>query len=190
MAIVVGIDPGHGWPDIYNRGPSGYVEAVGVMDLAFACRKELERNGIDVVQTRVGARGLTIARRAKILNAARAACNVSIHTNGAADPRVRGVECIHSIVPRSKGRFLAQEIYRKLVNNLNLPGRRIFSRKSMIHPGKDYYGIIRLTKAPTIIVEVEFHSNLEAEKLLLDLDFRYRAGMHIARGIQTYLGLL
>jgi N-acetylmuramoyl-L-alanine amidase len=187
--IRIGVDGGHGIPDTENRGPTGYIEADGNLDMAIACMNELINHGIEVVMTRNTDKGLSIRDRAKILNNAVVDLSVSIHSNACGDPKVRGVECIHSIHPGSKGRLIARFIYDRLQKDLNIPGRRIFSRESETNPGTDYYGMIRETERPCVIVEVEFHSNPEAEKLLKDPAFRKRAGISIARAIMDYLGI-
>lgn len=46
------IDPGHGGSDRYNRGPTGYVEADGALDIALKLRNKLQSIGFDVGMTR------------------------------------------------------------------------------------------------------------------------------------------
>ena len=182
----IGIDPGHGGADRSNVGPTGYIEADGVLDMALVCRDELVRAGYEVVMTRETDQTLSIAERADIFNQAKVDLAVSIHTNAYDQPRVRGIETIHSI-HGGPGQELACIIANRLQVDLNLPLRRVFSRESETKPGKDYYGIIRLTRMPCVIVEVEFHSNPDAERLLKESWFRQKAGISIAHGIMKFL---
>lgn len=179
--VKVGLDPGHGGSDRANRGPTGYIEADGVLDMSLACRDELIRSGYGVVMTRETDQTLSLAERAAIFNQAKVDLAVSIHTN-AASLGVRGLETIYSI-HGGPGQKLAHLIAYNLIVDLNLPFRRNFSRESETWRGKDYYGIIRLTKMPCVIVEVEFHSNPDAERLLKESWFRQKAGIAIAKGI-------
>lgn len=184
--VKIGIDAGHGGAERANRGPTGYIEADGVLDMALVCRDELIRAGYTVVMTRERDQTLSIAKRADIFNREKVDLAVSIHTNACKDPRVRGIETIHSI-RGGPGQGLAAVIANRLQVDLNLPLRRVFSRKSETKPGKDYYGIIRLTRMPCVIVEVEFHSNPDAERLLKESWFRQKAGISIAHGIMKFL---
>lgn len=185
-AKLIGIDPGHGGSDRVNRGPTGYIEAEGVLDIALACREALVNQGLSVIMTRETDKTLSLSERAGIFNKAGVNLAVSIHTNAAPVSSVRGIEAIHSILGGT-GQQLAVTLAQQLKNDLQLTIRRVFSRESEVIPGKDYYGIIRKTIMPCVIVEVEFHSNLEAEELLKDDDFRRRAGISIANGIINFL---
>jgi len=93
----IGIDPGHGGTDRANVGSTGYVEADGVLDMSLACREDLIRAGFKVVMTRETDQSLTLDQRAAILNQAKVDYAISIHTNAAAVPSVRGIETIYSI---------------------------------------------------------------------------------------------
>lgn len=183
--MKIGIDPGHGYPDEANRGPTGYIEAHGVLDMAMACRDELTRNGHEVFMTRTDKNGLSLTERARKLNNAKVDIAVSIHTNAAGDSRARGIETIHSIFGE-RGKVLAKTIADQLKGELGLPLRRVFSRRS--ETGKDYYTIIQKTAMPCVIVEVAFHSNPTEEALLKDPGFRKRAGVSIAKGILNFAG--
>lgn len=182
----IGIDPGHGGTDRSNVGPTGYIEADGVLDISLACREELIKAGYKVVMTREADQTLSLDQRATILNRAKVDYAVSIHTNAAAVPSVRGIETIYSI-NRGPGEGLALAIAGQLHIDLNLPLRRVFCRESQVNPGVDYYGMIRKTRMPCTIIEVEFHSNPDAERLLKESWFRQKAGISIAHGIMKFL---
>jgi N-acetylmuramoyl-L-alanine amidase len=181
--MIIALDPGHGGTDRKNVGPTGYVEADGVLDIALACRDELQNIGHEVMMTRETDETLSIRERADLINISGADIAVSIHTNAFEDPQVRGVEIIHSIIG-GRGERLAEIFLNRLAQDLDLPKRRIFSREG--DNGKDYYGIIRETVMPCVIVEVEFHTNPKAEQLLKDPVFRKNAGLSIARGIKEF----
>ncbi len=186
-AKLIGIDPGHGGTDRSNHGPTGYIEADGVLDISLACRDELVSQGYGVIITRKTDKTLSLSQRAAVFNKAGCSLAVSIHTNAAPVSSIRGIETIYSILGGT-GKELAEVLAKQLKNDLQLTIRRIFSRESEVNRGTDYYGIIRQTKMPCVIVEVEFHSNPDAESLLKDPGFRRRAGISIAKGIIKFLG--
>jgi N-acetylmuramoyl-L-alanine amidase len=185
--IKIGIDPGHGGKDRANRGPTGYIEADGVLDISKACAEELLQNGFEVEMTRQKDESLSLKARADILNKANVDIAISIHTNAVSDYRVRGIETIHSVFTEGIGDELAKVLAKQLSVDLDLPIRRVFCLDNAKTPHKDdYYGIIRKTRMPCVIVEVEFHSNPKAEALLKDSDFRKRVGISIAKGIINF----
>jgi N-acetylmuramoyl-L-alanine amidase len=178
------IDPGHGGTDRANRGPTGYIEADGVLDISLRLAAKL-RAGHQVKLTRYKDMTLSLAERAKIANEWGADIFISEHTN-AGPPAARGVEVIHSIHGDS-GQKLAQLIYNELVA-IGLPGRKVYSRESQNHPGQDYYGVIRMAKMPAVIVESEFHTHPETEKLLKDPTWREKIAEAQAKAILKFFG--
>lgn len=180
------IDPGHGGSDRANRGPTGYIEADGVLDISLRLAAKLRAAGHEIKLTRDKDMTLTLEQRAKIANDWGADIFVSEHSNAGPSPSARGVEVIHSI-HGGPGKKLAQLIYDELVA-LGLPGRKVYSRQSEKYPGKDYYGVIRMTKMPAVIVENEFHTNPEAEKILKDPAWREKIAEAQTRAIMKFFG--
>lgn len=135
----IGIDPGHGGADRSNVGPTGYVEADGVLDISLACREELIKAGYKVVMTREADQTLSLDQRATILNRAKVDYAVSIHTNATANPGVRGIETIYSI-HGTRGKKLARVIYERLHKDLGIPQRRTFCRESESSPAETLRG--------------------------------------------------
>lgn len=179
------IDPGHGGSDRANRGPTGYIEADGVLDISLRLATKLRAAGHQLKLTREKDMTLSLAERAHIANNWGADIFISEHTN-AGPTEARGVEVIHSI-HGGPGQRLSQLIYDELVS-IGLPGRKVYSRESQNHPGQDYYGVIRMAKMPAVIVESEFHTNPEAEKLLKDPTWREKIAEAQAKAILKFLG--
>jgi N-acetylmuramoyl-L-alanine amidase len=182
----IGIDPGHGGRDRFNVGPTGYVEADGVLNMSFHCADELTKAGHTVLMSRKKDETLSITQREQFFDNNDVDFVLSIHTNAVGDPRVRGIETIHSVF-KTLGKPLAETICKQLKKDLNLPVRRVFSYDNPKTPElDDYYGMIRETNAPCVIVEVEFHSNPDAERLLKDPEFQEKAGRSIAKGFLKF----
>lgn len=176
------LDPGHGGKDRANRGPTGYVEADGNLDIALRAKAILNKNGFRVIMTREKDLTVSLAGRTAIANRNKADLLVSIHTN--AGPRTAGgTETYYSAFSR-QGKSLAKTIQTSLTV-LGLKDRGIKTRLG--RNGKDYYYMIRNPKAVSIITELAFHTNPQEEKLLKTPAFRKKAAEAIARGIMFYI---
>ena len=200
---LIGLDPGHGNPDQSNRGPTGYVEAHGVLDIALACEKELNRHGVECVLTRRDNSynednlSANLHKRVGVFHRAKADMSVSIHTNAPGSKsdwdKVRGVMVIHSYAPMGNvGRELALKIVDEFVA-LGVPkwGKdgtwtRTYKKKDRTY---DYYGMVRMPNMPAVIVECEFHTHPVGEQLLKDSGWRKKFGRAIARGILKQIGI-
>jgi N-acetylmuramoyl-L-alanine amidase len=182
--MKVCLDPGHGGKDRANRGPTGYVEADGTLDIALRVRSILKKKGIDPIMTRDKDITVSLAGRTLISNKGGAGILVSIHTN--AGPRgAGGIETYYSAFS-SRGKVLAREIQKHLAP-LGLEDRGTKTRLG--NSGRDYYHMIRTPRAISVIVEVGFHTNPQEEQLLKTSGFRQRAAEGIAAGIVSFLFL-
>ncbi|MEW5920497.1 MAG: N-acetylmuramoyl-L-alanine amidase [Bacillota bacterium] len=197
--MKVFIDPGHGGKDRANRGPAGYVEADGVLDMAKRLRLILETvPGMNVKMSREADETVALYDRPKMANAWGADIFISIHTN-AGPPAAHGIETFHSLQGEwgskssSDARRLAGLVQQELVKATGLSDRGIKTRLvttggSPIQ-GMDFYAVIRRTKCPAIITEVGFHSNPREEALLKTDSFRQKAAEAIASGVKKYYGI-
>lgn len=159
MAKKVMIDPGHGPADSANRGPTGYVEYVGMWKLSNFLKQELEKQGIQADLTRK--ENETPSLSARGTKAAGCDLFISEHSN-AFDGTVRGVECYYSLKRQDDMKWaalLALEVARVMGNN----SRGAKTKESTTQKGLDYYGVIRAaaaTNCPHIfLIENGFHDN-------------------------------
>lgn len=182
--LKVCIDPGHGGGDRSNRGPTGYVEADGVLDIALKLQTFLEKyNNIEVMMTRGVDTTVTLQSRVALANKANADIFISVHTNAFSSPAAEGIETFHSIIPApgTGGHKLASCIQEEICKATGLKSRGIKTRKGS--DGRDYYYVIKNTKMPAVIVECGFHTNFTEEKLLKTDEFRLKCAQGIGRGI-------
>lgn len=196
--MKVFIDPGHGGRDRSNRGPTGYVEADGVLDIALRLKPIIEDAGLKVKMSRERDETVTLYDRPRMANEWDADIFVSIHTN-AGPPSAHGIEVFHSMNGEwgakfsSDARRLAALVLRELVEATGLHERgiktRLVTTSGSPIQGMDYYAVIRRAKCPAIITEVGFHSNPREEALLKTPDFRQKAAEAIARGIKQYFNI-
>lgn len=202
---IIGLDPGHGNPDEANRGPTGYIEAHGVLDIALECEKELNRHGVECVLTRRDNSynednlSANLHKRVDMFHRANADMSVSIHTNAPGKKedwdKVRGVMVIHSYAPMGNvGRELALKVVDEFTA-LGIPkwsgdGTWVRTYKSDKNGQTyDYYGMVRMPNMPAVIVECEYHTHPVAEQLLKDPAWLGKFGVAIAHGILKQIGI-
>ena len=106
---------------------------------------------------------------------------VDIHTNAGGGV---GFEAIHSI-HGGIGQMLARNIERKVLM-MGQKSRGLKTRKNAV--GKDYFGFIRETNCPAVILECAFIDSDDSMKIDTDAE-RKRFAVAYARGILQTLGL-
>ena len=169
------IDPGHGGNDRANVGPTGYVEADGVLDISKILKAKLEATGkFDIKLTRDTDKTLGLSERARIAANFGSKFFISQHTN-AASATSKGTEVFYS-VKRPNDRKYAEKMSANIANALGIYNRGPKVRESENYPGQDYYTVINVSERYGIphifLVESAFHSNPNEEKLLKDPKMR------------------
>lgn len=148
---------------------------------ALACNEELVRHGVITLMSRITDEEDTLKQEISECNAFDPALAVDIHHNaGGGD----GVEVFHSI-NGGKGKVMAQNIIDEIVA-LGQNSRGIKTKKNA--SGLDWYGWIRQTKAPAVIVEVAFLDSKDHEFVDTEEEQK-RNGVAIAKGILKTLGI-
>lgn len=175
------ISAGHGGSDSGAIG-NGFKEKDLNLSIALACRDHLEANGVEVKMSRTTDEDDGINQEAAESNAYGPDVTVSIHNNaGGGD----GVEAWYSIVG-GLSKTCAENILDEVVKiGQNSRG----AKKKAGSNGKDYYGFIRMTKAPAVIVECAFIDNTTDIQIVADEDKRRNMGIAIAKGILRTLGI-
>lgn len=97
---------------------------------------------------------------------------ISIHCNAAANKQARGTETFYWKGSKT-GQKLAKSINDEIIKTLGTRDRGIKETTGLY--------VIKHTKAPAVLVECEFISNLEGEKLLNEKTVEF--GQAIVRGI-------
>ena len=176
------LDPGHGG---YDDGAVKYVteDAVNLV-MALACRDYLIANGVTVKMSRTTDTGTSITSMANAANAWGADIAVSIHNNAGGGDGFEAYYGIGSDMNGSKGLAAAIEAEVKKIGQ-NSRGLKTKANSS----GRDYFGFIRLTNMPSIILEGAFVDN-RADAAQIDTTAEQKAfGYAYARGILKYLGI-
>ena len=152
------------------------------LSIALACRDELMRHGIAVKMSRTKDEDDPLSEEINECNAYAPDLAISIHNNaGGGD----GVEVFHSHLG-GKGKTLAENILEEIVK-VGQNSRGAKTRKNA--NGKDYYGFIRQTSCPAVIVECAFVDNATDLKILATEGKRKAMGVAIAKGILKILGV-
>jgi len=122
---------------------------------------------------------LDLKARVQLANSIGADYYVSIHTNGFPDPSVCGTET-YCCVGATTAKKLAKKIHSSVVSALETQDRGVRE--------KNYYVLVN-TEMPAVLVEVAYHTCPSEEDKLKNPAFRQRAGIAIANGILSFLGI-
>jgi N-acetylmuramoyl-L-alanine amidase len=160
------IDPGHGGPE---RGVTvaGETEADLMWDLARRLEGRMAATGMEALLTRREDTCPTDAERAAFANAAGAAVVLSLHVDANRSMHAEGLATFHfgngSGITSTVGEALAGYIHRELT-----------SRTAMLDLGTQArtWELLRLTRMPTVRVEIGYLTNMGDRRRLLDPAFR------------------
>lgn len=179
--MKVFISVGHGGTDS-GAVANGVKEKDLNLSIALACRDYLEKHGVTVKMSRTKDENDTLSEAIKECNAFAPDLAVDIHNNaGGGD----GAEVFYSHLG-GKGKTLAENILSEIVKvGQNSRGAKIRKNAN----GKDYYGFIRETSCPAVIVECAFVDNATDLKILATESDKHSMGVAIAKGILHSLGV-
>lgn len=167
------IDPGHGGVAAGAVGPGGTQEKTVNLAISKALAGELTRSGARVVLTRNFDHDATLGFRTEIANVLVADAFMSLHNNAEPDgPFPRPGSETYYQSQSAASRRLAGLIYERLIEKLDDgPGPWVADtdagakfRKSA--SGGDFYGVLRMSRRPAVLVESLFISNRPEETLL------------------------
>lgn len=181
MAKKVFLGVGHGGSDP-GAVSSGFKEKDLNLAIALACNEELIRHGVTVQLSRTRDEDDTLAQEIKECNAFGPDIAVDIHNNaGGGD----GAECYYHY-GGGLSKTAAENILEEIVKiGQNSRGAKI--RKGS--DGRDYYGFIRETKAPAVIIECAFVDNQNDIAVIDTAAEQTAMGIAIAKGILKTLGI-
>jgi N-acetylmuramoyl-L-alanine amidase len=175
------LDAGHGGDDPGCMG-NGKNERDLTLEYTFEIKKNLEKyQDVVIFMTRSADEAFSLRERANNANVNRCDLFVSCHLN-AFNREARGTEVIHSIYATQEFIKFCKALCNNVAWELGIPVRRTFSKQG---ENGDYYGVIRYTTMPAIILEALFLDNAE--------DFKHYnpnlIGKVVAGTIADYYGL-
>lgn len=175
---LVVLDPGHGGRDPGAVGSGGLRECEVTLEVAWLARELLEARGeVRVGMTRRTDVYVPLRERAEQANEAGARALVSIHCN-ASNGRARGIETFH-FRGSERGARLARCIQTSLTEALpGVPDRGI-------KPAG--YLVLRETRMPAALCELEFIDTAGGEGLLRSSGVRSALAHAVADGVRMWL---
>ena len=172
---------GHGGSDPGAVG-CGFREKDLNLSIALACKAELEKYGVSVAISRTTDVTEGLTERIKECNAYAPDLALDIHNNaGGGD----GAEAYYHF-GGGTGKTLAENVLAEIVKiGQNSRGAKTKKNSS----GKDYFGFIRQTGAPAVIVECAFVDNAADIQRISTQDGQNAMGAAIAKGVLRTLGI-
>ena len=177
--VFLGI--GHGGSDP-GAVANGIQEKDVNLSVALACQAELARHDVDVLTSRIKDEEDDLTQRIAECNRFAPDLALDIHNNaGGGD----GAEVFHHY-GGGTGKTLAENILAEVVKiGQNSRGAKIKKNAS----GKDYFGFIRQTVCPAVIVECAFLDNKTDLQIIDTEEERKAMGIAIAKGVLKTLGV-
>lgn len=185
------IDPGHGGMQRGAVGPNGLREADANLGIAHRLLARLHRAKVFMTRDADFTAGLNY--RTRLASALGAHALLSIHNNSMPDgpSKIPGTETWHQHQSAPALR-LAQLVQGELVEALNsfkinwVADHKAGTRTRLNAHGQDYYGLLRGSTAPTVIVEAMFISNAPEANLLASPDGQEAVAAALARVMQHF----
>jgi N-acetylmuramoyl-L-alanine amidase len=187
-ACKVVIDPGHGGIHTGFRGRGGLLEKDINLDVSLELRRILGAWGAEVVLTRDADGHFStdidedLAARVEIVNRAKADVFVSVHTNGVANPGPRGFEVWVPLSADARGaasRHLAGLVLAELEGVWRSDNRGV--------KDEHHLRVLKGTRCPAVLVEMEFVSNPQAERDLARGAKRAEVAQAIAEAVRKWM---
>lgn len=179
MKVFLGV--GHGGSDPGATANNAKEKDLN-LSIALACRDMLVKHGVSVKMSRTKDENDPLSEEIRECNAFSPDLAVDIHNNaGGGD----GAEVFYHY-GGGKSKTLAENILSEIVK-VGQNSRGAKTRKNQ--DGKDYYGFIRQTSAPSVIVECAFVDNASDLEILATESRRQEMGVAIAKGILKTLGV-
>lgn len=150
------IDLGHGGTDPGAIGQNGTHEADVVLAIGKELNELLKGCNLEIKFTRLSNIYLSLTERAKIANNFKADYFLSIHINSASDKNVRGVEVWQYSNKNEKLNKFSNGLCTDVSKILNIRNRGLKLSKEL--------SVLRNTTMPAALIEVDFISNVQAEK--------------------------
>lgn len=182
---LIVIDPGHGGTDPGAVGRSGTLEKEIVLEVAKRLEAQLSLGGAVVLLTRETDTDLCpgsfnkredLTNRVNIANKAKADIYIGIHANKFPQSRYRGAQTF-GMTGSPASKLLAETVQSELI--------RVLGNTNRAAKHEDFF-TNRLTKMPSVIVEIGFLSNPEEEYLLSQPNYQSKMAYAIYAGIVKY----
>lgn len=158
------LDFGHGGKDSGAVGFNGTFESNVVLKIGLILKSMLENNGHTVITTRCDDTYYSLSYRTDKANKYNCDYFISLHMNSFSNRNARGCE-VWVYDKSSRLYNTSQSICNNLSKALNTPNRGVTVSKS--------FSVLRKSKMPALLVEVDFISNPLVEDVCTSYDYCY-----------------
>lgn len=181
MNKKVFIAVGHGGSDP-GAVANGFKEKDLNLSISLACRDELERHGVTVLMSRYVDEDETLNEQISECNTFDPEVCINIHNNaGGGD----GAEVFYHY-NGGMSKTLAENVLEEIVA-LGQNSRGI--KTKLGSDGRDWFGIIRETEAPAVLIECAFVDTKKDLEIIDTLAEQKAMGIAIARGVLRTIGI-
>ena len=151
------LDFGHGGKDSGAVGPTNLKESDIALKIGMIVKENLENAFEKVITTRENDKYYSLDYRTKKANSENCDYFISIHLNAATNLSAKGCE-VWLYDENSKLKNLANNLCNNLSTKMNTPNRKVKYSKKL--------SVLKNTKMPALLIEVDFISNKQVEKYL------------------------
>ena len=151
------LDFGHGGKDPGAIGPTNLKESDAALKIGMIIKENLENALEKVITTREDDKYYSLDYRTKKANNKNCDYFISIHLNSATNSSAKGCE-VWLYNENSKLKNLANNLCNNLSTKMDTPNRGVKYSKNL--------SVLKNTKMPSLLIEVDFISNKEVEKSL------------------------
>ena len=200
---TVVLDPGHGGKDSGAVGKRKVYEKKAVLSIANRVKKHLEAKKIQVRMTRSTDTFVPLEKRSEFAAKAGADLFVSIHADGAADPRAHGVETFALTAAgcdssnhygrggnKSAGKGNQYDAANAILGFSIQSNLVKTSKRSDRGLRRARFSVLKNAPCPAALVECGFLTNPEEEALMIDANYREAVARGISNGIIGYITLV
>ncbi|CEN87085.1 N-acetylmuramoyl-L-alanine amidase family protein [Paraclostridium sordellii] len=172
------LDFGHGGKDPGAIGKNNTKESEIVLKIGLIIKEILEKSNEKVITTRQNNTYYSLSQRCNKANKENCNYFISIHMNSSSNISAKGSETwIYDT--NSKIYNLGKKLTSNLSKNLNTPNRGVKESKK--------FSILKNTKMPAIIIEIDFISNPEIENLCLKENYLQKVAQTIASTLLNFI---
>ena len=173
------LDFGHGGKDPGALGPKNTKESDTVLKIGMLVKSKLEKHFEKVITTRESDSFYSLEQRTNKANKNSCDYFISIHMNSSTNKTAKGTETwVYD--SNSKLYNLAQNLSSNLSTNLKTPNRGIKESKK--------FSVLKNTKMPALILEIDFISNTEIESLCANESYIKNVADTIASTLLSFIG--
>ena len=173
------LDFGHGGKDPGALGSKNTKESDTVLKIGMLVKSKLEKHSQKVITTRESDSFYSLEYRTNKANKNSCDYFISIHMNSSTNKTAKGTETwVYD--SNSKIYNLAQNLSSNLSTNLKTPNRGIKESKK--------FSVLKNTKMPALILEIDFISNTEIESLCANESYIKNVADTIASTLLSFIG--